>query len=98
MPQLEKILEKQNNPQEVENINNEFRLFLTSNPCSYFPISILQNGMKLTNEPPKGIKANITKTYGDFNQEKLDEISEASNKRDAWKKILFSLSLFHAIV
>jgi len=54
--------------------------------------------MKLTNEPPKGIKANITKTYGDFNQDKLDEISEASNKRDAWKKILFSLSLFHAIV
>lgn len=39
--------------------NPEFRLFLTSMPCDYFPISILQNGIKLTNEPPKGIKSNI---------------------------------------
>ena len=34
-------------------------------PANYFPITILQNSVKLTNEPPKGIKANMLKTYGD---------------------------------
>ena len=66
MPGLEKILEKQNHPDNYSNINDNFRLFLTSNPVSYFPVSILQNGMKLTNEPPKGIKANVQKTYDDL--------------------------------
>jgi dynein heavy chain len=40
-----------------------FRLILTSMPCSYFPISVLQNSLKLTNEPPKSIQANLSKIF-----------------------------------
>ena len=47
-------------------IHKDFRLLLTSMPCDYFPITILQNGVKLTNEPPKGIKANLLKSFKDF--------------------------------
>jgi hypothetical protein len=31
--------------------------------------------MKLTNEPPKGIKANLSKTYEEFSEDKLTEVS-----------------------
>lgn len=57
MPSLEKeVLDIIENS---ANVHTEFRLFLTSMPVPYFPIPVLQNGIKITNEPPKGIKANI---------------------------------------
>ena len=76
-------------------IHKDFRLLLTSMPCDYFPITILQNGVKLTNEPPKGIKANLLKSFKDFDQDILDRCDK---NPEAWKKMLFSLSLFHSVV
>jgi len=92
MPSLEKIvLEFAENK---DTIHEDFRLFLTSMPASYFPVSVLQNSVKLTTEPPRGMKANMKRTYQNISQEYLDQCA----KPQIWRKLLFSLSFFHAVI
>ena len=49
--------------------SENFRLFLTSMPAEYFPVPVLQNGSKLTLEPPRGLKANLKKSFIELNDE-----------------------------
>ena len=92
MPELEKLVEQFAEQEDM--INPEFRLYLTSMPANYFPVSILQNGLKLTTEPPRGLKANLKRT---FNELKENEFMDCQ-KFDKWKILLFGLSFFHALV
>lgn len=80
---------------ESSSVHPEFRLWLTSMPSKVFPVLVLQNGIKLTNEPPKGVKANINRTYNDLTPEAL---MACASKPAAFKKLLFALSFFHAVV
>lgn len=61
MGSLEAICEKFK--EEEDKIHEDFRLIMTSMPADYFPVAILQNGLKMTTEPPRGIKANLKRSY-----------------------------------
>jgi dynein heavy chain len=89
LPTLQEILETM----AQEEINPEYRLWLTSMPSNKFPVSILQNGVKITNEPPKGLKANLTGTFSTM----TDEYYEESTNPRAWKKLLFATAFYNAI-
>ena len=89
LPKLQEILEAA----LLEDVNPEYRLWLTSMPSDKFPVSILQNGVKITNEPPKGLKANLAGTFLNIS----DEYYEESTNPRAWKKLLFATAFYNAI-
>ncbi|KOX67396.1 Dynein beta chain, ciliary, partial [Melipona quadrifasciata] len=55
---------------------------------------ILESAIKITNEPPSGIQANIHKALDNFTQETL----ESCSKETEFKAILFALCYYHAVV
>ncbi|CAE7603886.1 DNAH7, partial [Symbiodinium microadriaticum] len=78
----------------VDSVHKDFRLWLTSMPCPQFPVSVLQSGVKMTNEPPKGLRANLRNAYFKLNNNSLN----ATKSPDVYKKLLFGLCFFHAVV
>lgn len=90
MGELEKIQETQ----DEGSMHPEYRLWLTSEPSKAFPVPVLQSGIKLTNEPPRGLRANLTRTYQDITEE---EFSSCKKDRE-FKKLLFALAYFHAVI
>lgn len=72
----------------------DFRLWLTSSPSPKFPVSILQNSVKMTLEPPSGLKQNLLQTYSSMDNKQLNDCTMPV----AYKKLLFAFSFFHASV
>ena len=94
MPELEKICEDFS----PENVNNNFRLWLTSYPSPKFPVTVLQNSVKMTNEPPTGLKANLLQSFTSDPVSDTKFFEGCPDKEPAFEKLLFSLCFFHAIV
>ncbi|XP_044574110.1 dynein beta chain, ciliary [Drosophila ananassae] len=94
LPSLEKKMES-----SLSNANSNYRLFLSAEPAGdpsahILPQGILESAIKITNEPPTGMMANIHKALDNFS----DETLEMCSKETEFKAILFSLCYFHAVV
>ncbi|CCW63595.1 unnamed protein product [Phytomonas sp. EM1] len=97
MPQLSNIIENYSDLSVKQNLNQNYRLWLTSLPSETFPIAILQNGVKLVQEPPRGLKSNLLQSY--LTDPIVDEkFFTSSKKPEEWQKLLFGLCFFHAVI
>lgn len=63
-------------------------------PNPKFPVSILQSGIKLTNEPPKGMQANLLRVFGDVKE----DVYNSCTKDYAYKKMFYALAFFHSVI
>jgi len=85
--ELEKRIERNSH-----DAHPDFRLFLTSDPSNTIPVALLQRSIKLTQEPPPGIKALYKRSWSSFD----DNTWDASSKQQEMKKTLFCITFFHA--
>ena len=92
LAKLEQIVEKTQN--DSASVNQSFRLWLTSMPSQAFPVPVLQNGIKVTNEPPRGLKANLTRTFGDISADEYESCAKSS----VFKKLAFATAFFNALI
>ena len=90
LPKLEEIIEDFPN----QDPHQDFRLWLSSNPSPKFPIAILQKGIKMTTEPPKGLRANLIRLYNGVTEESFHQCQEHTK----YTKLFFSLVFFHAVL
>ena len=94
MPGFLLDLEKKLDAFAAEGSNPSFRLFVSSDPNKAIPIGLLERSIKLTNEPPKGLKANMTRSLTDIGEERY----EGCSKPREYKKLVFALAYFHAAI
>jgi len=92
MPSFLFDLEKKLDVYALEGSHAEFRLFLTSDPSKQIPVGILERSIKLTNEPPQGLQANMLRALTTFPPD------EFNDKEGKIKTILFALCYFHSVM
>ncbi|KAM9352911.1 dynein axonemal heavy chain 11 [Symphorus nematophorus] len=76
-----------------------YRVFITGEPASspeqhVIPRGILENAIKITNEPPTGMNASLHAALNNFSQDTLDMCS----REQEFNSMFFSLCFFHACV
>ncbi|XP_076762246.1 dynein axonemal heavy chain 7 [Xylocopa sonorina] len=94
MTRLEEICENCN----TRNISLDFRLWLST--CSYkeFPISILENSVKITYDYPLNIKESLLNIYQSEPIINKEFLEGCPGKDKAFLKLLFGLCLFHTVI
>lgn len=103
MPRLEHLceqlaaLEVGSGSNKGEHTHPSFRLWLSSYRSEAFPALVLRNSVKMTNEPPSGLKANMQRSCLS-SQALLDHLSEQAQDPAVAQRLFFGLCVFHAVL
>ena len=95
MPSLERVCESF----DADKMHDGFRLWITTYPHPDFPISILQNAIKMTFEPPAGLRANLLGSYSMdpiIDPEFFNVVFSDESLQPVFHKLIYSLCFFHA--
>jgi dynein heavy chain len=81
-------------------VNDHFRFWVTTMPTTDFPTYVMQNSIKLTYEPPKGIKSNMIRCYNIIEPDYFNNLNNDPDgkKVKALQKLIFALTLFHGVL
>ncbi|KAL0235821.1 hypothetical protein GEMRC1_002403 [Eukaryota sp. GEM-RC1] len=90
LPELEKLIFAL--PSKTPHPN--FRLWLTSDPHPKFPISILQLSVKLTTEPPRGLRQNLLRVFSSYPASHFTR----SKNSVVYRRLFFALAFFHSLL
>jgi dynein heavy chain len=91
---MDDIFKGQDDPKKSDDqkVKENFRLILSAEKHPDFSISLLQRSLKITQEPPKGIRPNMYSLYG--TRDKFMEVE----KHSEFRKAVFGLTWFHTIL
>jgi len=92
LPRLDALVEEMRD--STDGISDDFRLWLTTMPTPAFPVAVLQSSLKLTQEPPKGLKANLGRSFTDMDADFFDSCEKPAQ----FKKLIFGLCFFNAVI
>jgi len=84
-----------------DNVHPDFRCFVSSEPpglphMEIIPESVLQNSIKVANEAPKDLKANLLRAFSKFDDSHFEKAK--SHKLPEFKALLFGLCMFHSLI
>jgi dynein heavy chain, axonemal len=84
-----------------EDPHPDFRVFISSEPppmdhMEIIPESILQNAIKVSNEAPTNLKANMRRAISKFDEAYYDRAK--SHKYPEFKALIFGLCMFHSLI
>lgn len=84
----------------TDGAHEDYRLWCTSYPSPVFPVSVLQNSVKMTNEPPKGLKMNMMRSFNSdpLNSDRFFSNAFVGDVSKFWLRGVFSLVFFHAVI
>lgn len=72
-PIPQELIDNQVVNQINKQVNPDFRIFLTTEPTTDFPLSIVSNSIKVTTEPPSSLKLNMVQTFSKITDDQIME-------------------------